>query len=513
MSKILYFVVITFLILFGVNFWISFNLGKKGDVNLQGLLKENEKIKKQNEKLKQILKNASEKNKEFTKKLKEVIPSLKGNINLVEPSKEEKPKEVICPKCEKEEPSSTEMNIFETQEEYWSNYGRDEHYTSCDGDFGFRLIEKWRNLKQDLTITNRNQLPQTKIFCHRIHQTRHTGEDNFCHFENLYFFPGNQIGGNSKIRGDAGTFQLELRQSMLSWRSVDHQCKKTLPGVTLLVFRDDAFNVFHSLANILNSFLSLLILNIKPKVDRVVILDTLQDGPYFSSWKAFSDNVIRLNEEVCFEKAVYSIPGGSNFIWKDVWVPNNCYHSSVLKSYIRFMLKHYNLLEQKRREKESPIRITFSVRKFKPGATPGRRIMNEDELVNILKNEIKTPTRKPVPTNIVVIDFGTIPFEKQIELMRNTDIYIGMHGAGMTHLIYLPDEAVVIELFPKGWHQSSMRNLAKYTNKIYLGWQNVHDSNVRDGHSAVIDPKEFTTLVNNAAQIVQSFHLGKGFIE
>jgi capsular polysaccharide biosynthesis protein len=87
-----------------------------------------------------------------------------------------------------------------------------------------------------------------------------------------------------------------------------------------------------------------------------------------------------------------------------------------------------------------------------------------------------------------------------------------MHGAGMTHLIFLPDEAVVVEMFPKGWHQSSMRNLAKLTNKVYLGWQNTHDKNIVEENSNIIDKEEFKTLANSAVHVALSFHLGKGFL-
>jgi hypothetical protein len=83
----------------------------------------------------------------------------------------------------------------------------------------------------------------------------------------------------------------------------------------------------------------------------------------------------------------------------------------------------------------------------------------------------------------------------------------------MTHLIFLPTEAVVVELFPMKWHQSSMRNLAKYTNKIYLSWQNIHPKNHgTDQHlETVVEPNEFNKIMNEAAHIVQSFHVGKGF--
>jgi hypothetical protein len=37
-------------------------------------------------------------------------------------------------------------------------------------------------------------------------------------------------------------------------------------------------------------------------------------------------------------------------------------------------------------------------------------------------------------------------FKKQLENTYNTDIFIGIHGAGLSHLMFLPDWAVVFEL-------------------------------------------------------------------
>jgi protein O-GlcNAc transferase len=39
-----------------------------------------------------------------------------------------------------------------------------------------------------------------------------------------------------------------------------------------------------------------------------------------------------------------------------------------------------------------------------------------------------------------------MPFKKQLEITRNSDIFIGMHGAGLTHFMFLPEWAVGFEL-------------------------------------------------------------------
>uniref|UniRef100_A0A0N5BUC1 Uncharacterized protein n=1 Tax=Strongyloides papillosus TaxID=174720 RepID=A0A0N5BUC1_STREA len=36
---------------------------------------------------------------------------------------------------------------------------------------------------------------------------------------------------------------------------------------------------------------------------------------------------------------------------------------------------------------------------------------------------------------------------KQIEISHNTDIFIGIHGSGLTHLLFLPDWAAVFEIY------------------------------------------------------------------
>lgn len=37
-------------------------------------------------------------------------------------------------------------------------------------------------------------------------------------------------------------------------------------------------------------------------------------------------------------------------------------------------------------------------------------------------------------------------FREQLKVIQNTDVLIGMHGAGLTHMLFLPDWASVFEL-------------------------------------------------------------------
>lgn len=83
---------------------------------------------------------------------------------------------------------------------------------------------------------------------------------------------------------------------------------------------------------------------------------------------------------------------------------------------------------------DDKIKITLLSR-----GTAYRSILNENEIIEALEKV------KGYHVERVVYD-KTVPFTKQLEITQNTDVFIGMHGAGLTHLLFLPDWAAVFEV-------------------------------------------------------------------
>ena len=52
----------------------------------------------------------------------------------------------------------------------------------------------------------------------------------------------------------------------------------------------------------------------------------------------------------------------------------------------------------------------------------------------------------PLLSFVVLYVSRELAFLDQLRITHNTDIFIGMHGAGLTHLLFLPDWAAVFEL-------------------------------------------------------------------
>lgn len=63
-----------------------------------------------------------------------------------------------------------------------------------------------------------------------------------------------------------------------------------------------------------------------------------------------------------------------------------------------------------------------------------------------------------------------MPFKKQLEITRNSDIFIGIHGAGLTHMMFLPDWAAIFELY-NCEDASCYKDLARLRGVKYFTWE------------------------------------------
>jgi capsular polysaccharide biosynthesis protein len=68
-----------------------------------------------------------------------------------------------------------------------------------------------------------------------------------------------------------------------------------------------------------------------------------------------------------------------------------------------------------------------------------RRIVNEVDVVNMAKN-----------LGYRTAYMEDLPFRDQVELMQNTKILFGLHGSGLTNMLFMPAGSVIVEIRRKG---------------------------------------------------------------
>lgn len=93
-------------------------------------------------------------------------------------------------------------------------------------------------------------------------------------------------------------------------------------------------------------------------------------------------------------------------------------------------------------------------------------MLNVDELVEMIQLNDSYAVQK------MVYERST-GFRHQLEVTRNTDVFIGMHGAGLTHLLFLPVWASLFELY-NCEDSSCYRDLARLRGTNYVTWEHDH---------------------------------------
>ncbi|ELW47065.1 hypothetical protein TREES_T100015279 [Tupaia chinensis] len=243
---------------------------------------------------------------------------------------------------------------------------------------------------------------------------------------------------------------------------------------------DIRVNMYHHFCDFINLYITQHVNNSFSTDVYVVMWDTSSYGYgdlFAETWKAFTDyDVIHLktydSKRVCFKEAVFSL------------LPR-----------MRYGLFYNTPLDGK-------IRVTILAR-----STEYRKILNQNELVNALK------TVSTFEVRIVDYKYKQLGFLDQLKITHNTDIFIGMHGAGLTHLLFLPDWAAVFELY-NCEDERCYLDLARLRGIYYITWKRQNKVFPQDkGHHPTLgehpkftnysfDVEEFMYLVLQAADHV-----------
>lgn len=84
--------------------------------------------------------------------------------------------------------------------------------------------------------------------------------------------------------------------------------------------------------------------------------------------------------------------------------------------------------------------------------------------------EAELLTRLPeLGMRVDMIDYAALSWEDQIRTTAGYDALIGVHGNGLTNLLWLPAHAGVLEIFPAGAHHYDYQLMAELKHVAYVG--------------------------------------------
>jgi capsular polysaccharide biosynthesis protein len=85
---------------------------------------------------------------------------------------------------------------------------------------------------------------------------------------------------------------------------------------------------------------------------------------------------------------------------------------------------------------------------------------------------------------VQIIDFAAISFKEQLQIIHETDVLVGVHGAGLTHGMFLREGSVMVEILPPDLTHKGFRNLAGVMGHTYLSTHATKppETNSKDGN-------------------------------
>lgn len=209
----------------------------------------------------------------------------------------------------------------------------------------------------------------------------------------------------------------------------------------------------------------------------IVILDEHPDGLFFDLFRMFSGKPpLRLTEWVTSKKSrgaddtkaplvenlIIPYAGAANPLWTDwVRIPDDCGRNTMLQVFVQRIFDFHGIPRARlsqRPSAESRLNVTVILRKG------SRKLMGLDShLFAALQAKFSQVA------DVHLVDFAGMSFREQIEAARDTDVLVGMHGAGLTQAMFMEEgRGAVVEIQPDRLCHHGFRNLAKMTGQAYF---------------------------------------------
>jgi len=133
-----------------------------------------------------------------------------------------------------------------------------------------------------------------------------------------------------------------------------------------------------------------------------------------------------------------------------------CWNGDLLEAYRRFILMQYGL--QNSAPGTTPTITMVYRRDYKShprmNGVISRKITNENEITNMLNT---------LGVKVNHVDFSMMSYREQVKMIAESHILIGVHGAALATVLYLPPLGFIVELLHSSNTNPCMHNLAKYT--------------------------------------------------
>lgn len=269
---------------------------------------------------------------------------------------------------------------------------------------------------------------------------------------------------------------------------------------TIAITRYEYVNIYHTMTDIYNCYLLMRFFNKTRYETNIVIIDGHPKGSLDLMWKNLfnSSQIIgNLNGRIFYKNLVWGILGYHSEILQHLTA-----NLPLVEDFSNFVLNSYGLEKQQKLECRK-LKVVFIWRRDylahprNPTGKVSRKISNENELITSLRSLFPK-------WNISGVQLDTLDIKSQLDIISNTNILIGMHGAGLTHAFFLPKHSALLEIIPNYWQRAKdhFQSIAQWRNLIYQSWTNNDTTLETDEHISYIPPDVIQTMTKNVHKLM-----------
>ena len=229
----------------------------------------------------------------------------------------------------------------------------------------------------------------------------------------------------------------------------------------------------------------------------VVFLDGHSRGAMDGAWPAlFSPDVRYVKHSMrplCIRHAVFVSPGYGSALSPDMFRPagDSCVGHPLLLDFASFVRRRFRLGEEEGGERvivkdvlgqdvsigddgdeeggRRPL-VSFIVRRpylAHPRVRPGgmeRTIADEAATVRSIAGQLE----QSGGPSFHAFDLSTLPLHTQLNLLHHSQAIAGLHGAALSHIVFMPQQAALLELLPAGYDsRQHFAYLARWSGHQY----------------------------------------------
>ena len=246
---------------------------------------------------------------------------------------------------------------------------------------------------------------------------------------------------------------------------------KKVHDLTIVVTRYEYANIYHTMTDWYNAFLLMNFFNSTQQHTAILLVDGHPKGALDDTWSVLFNRVDRISSlanRTKFSKLVWNIVG-----YNSMFLDHYLADLPLVEQFKQFFLQSHGIMNQRSLNCQK-VKITFLWRHDylahprNPSGAVSRKIRNERRLLIAIKRAYNQHY-------IAGIQIDLFDMQQQLQIISDTDVLIGMHGAGLTHTAFLPKHAALIELVPHYFSDREMDHflaIARWRRLWFKRWVN-----------------------------------------